>query len=262
MKTIPVSRIVVLLLAPAFSLVQARDESKGERRREGGEPDRDGPKRPFVEFWKMVDKDHDGFISRAEFDAMPRVKNLPEEKRSNLFSRLDKDQDGKLGREEIARMGQFHDGHGVPMQRLWELDTDKSGGISLEEFKAGQFVKKLPPEKQEKLFQRLDTDGDGLITPKDKPEPPFKREGGDKRHEGERKDPRQMLRTLDKDGDGAVTFEEFRNGPMVKNLGEDEQEDRFEELDRNDDLKLTADDFPPPPSRGDSKPPENPPAAE
>jgi Ca2+-binding EF-hand superfamily protein len=262
MKTIPVSRIIALLLTPAFSLAQAREEAKGSPRREGIEPGREAPKRRFVEFWKMVDKDNDGFISRVEFDAMPRVQKLPEEKRSHLFSRLDKDLDSKLGRDEIARMGRFKEGHGKPMPRLWELDTDKSGGISLEEFKAGQFVKKLPPEKQGKLFQRLDTDGDGLITPKDKPEPPFKREGGDKRPDGERKDPRQMLRILDKDGDGSVTFDEFRHDPMVKNLGEDEQEDRFEELDRNDDLKLTADDFPPPPPRGESKRSEGTPAVE
>ena len=62
-------------------------------------------------------------------------------------------------------------------------------------------------------------------------------------------DPRQIIRQLDKNGDGALSFEEFRESPMVRNLTEDEQEDRFEEMDRNDDLKLTHEDFPAPPPR-------------
>lgn len=54
-------------------------------------------------------------------------------------------------------------------------------------------------------------------------------------------------RAGDKDRDGALTFEEFRVGPRHKDLGEDEQENRFEAMDRNHDKKLTAEDFPPPP---------------
>lgn len=109
---------------------------------------------------------------------MPRIQNLPEEKRLRLFNRLDKDQNGMLDREEIVRIGKAHEGQGPPLQRLWELDVDHSGGISFEEFKAGQMIQKLPPARQSELFRRLDTDRDGLITPKDKPEPPFRRDGG------------------------------------------------------------------------------------
>ena len=140
------------------------------------------------------------------------------------------------------------------MKHLWELDSNKSGGISFEEFKAGQLFMKLPPEKQQEVFRRLDTDGDGVVTPKDKPEPPFKRPDG-KPHpkwgEGERQDDGgergQINRKLDLDGDGALSFEEFRKGGAVKNLTEDEQEDRFEFIDRNGDHKISQEDFPPPP---------------
>jgi len=43
-----------------------------------------------------------------------------------------------------------------------------------------------------------------------------------------------------------LAFAEFRVGPAVKDLTEDEQERRFELLDRSGDLKISRDDFPPP----------------
>ncbi|MES2920892.1 MAG: EF-hand domain-containing protein [Verrucomicrobiota bacterium] len=252
MKTIPVSFLVAGMLLPAVCLAQPPEPPKDPPSGEKGE--RRGPQRDFMEAWKLADTDHDGFISKAEFNAMPRIMNLPEEKRENLFKRLDKDADGKLSREELAPLNKPRDGQDKPMKRLWELDADKSGGISLAEFKAGQLFMKLPPEKQQEVFRRLDTDGDGVITPKDKPEPPFKRPDGKphpKRGEGEHPDdgdkPGQINRKLDLDGDGALSFEEFRKGPAVKNLTEDEQEDRFELIDRNADHKISPEDFPPPP---------------
>lgn len=217
-----------------------------------------------MEAWKAADKNEDGSISPDEFAAMPRIQNIPEEKRANLFRRLDKSGDGLLSREEIGKLGNKpHDNQGPPMQRLWELDADKSGGVTFEEFKAGRVFSKLPPEKQEGVFRRLDTNQDGIISPNDRPEPPPRPEGGKgrpgnrpNRQDGGRPDPsrmepKQMIRQLDSNADGSLTFEEFRLSPMLRNLSEDEQEDRFESMDRNDDLKLNADDFPPPHGEGD-----------
>lgn len=214
------------------------------------------PDHSFLEAWKAADTNHDGFLSKEEFASMQRIQNLPEEKRDGLFTRFDKDADGKLGRDELGRMRKPpRDGEpGPPMKRLWELDADKSGGISLDEFKAGQLFMKLPAEKQQGVFNRLDTDGDGVITPKDRPMPHFKRPDGkprpnrpDGRPPENDGGPEQINRKLDANGDGSLSFEEFRVGPAVKNLTEDEQEDRFELLDRNGDQKISPEDFPPPP---------------
>jgi Ca2+-binding EF-hand superfamily protein len=269
MKIFPFSLIAACVLVTGQVMAQAPVGPPAEMPVRDGAEKRNGA-RPFMEAWKAVDLDHDGFISKEEFDTLPRLGKLPEEKRRNLFMRLDKDQNGKLSREELGKMGQ-------PMLRLWELDVDKSRGISLEEFKAGRLFSKLPPEKQDNLFRRLDTDHDGVITPKDKPERPFKHEGGNPHqgrpdfnksegpHNGPRMEPRQIIRKLDKDGDGALSFEEFRVGPMVRDLGEDAQEDRFEEMDRNHDQKITAEDFTPPQPRGEdktSKRPDPPPVGE
>lgn len=255
MKTIPVSFLVVGMLLPAVCLAQPQDPPmdppKGPPHDEKGGPPR--PDRAFFEAWKAADTDHDGFISKAEFDVMPRIQKLPEEKRGNLFTRLDKDNDGKLSREELVHFAKRDGQPDGPMKRLWELDSDKSGGISLEEFKSGQLFKKLPEDKQQEVFSRLDTDGDGVITPKDRPEPPFKRDGKPRpnRPDGPPSEdeggPGRISRKLDVNGDGSLSFEEFRAGAAVKNLTEDEQEDRFELLDRNSDKKISPEDFPPPP---------------
>ena len=269
MKTIPVSLIVAGLLVPVA--VHAQTPGDPPVAIPGGATDKHGPSRPFAEAWKAADTNHDGFISKEEFDGMPRIQNLPEEKRLHLFKRLDKDGDDRISGEELGRMGKPHDGQGPPMQRLWELDVDKSGGISPEEFKAGQLFKKLPPERQDELFRRLDTDRDGLITPKDKPEPPFRHEGGNpypKRPDGgkpdeRRMEPRPIIRQLDPNHGGAVSFDEFRARPAVKDLSADEQKARFEMMNRNRNPHPTPDTLPTPAPRGEPKPPKppKPPAA-
>jgi Ca2+-binding EF-hand superfamily protein len=264
MKTIPVCLIVASLLVPAVATAQAPAGPPPPPPDRGDDADRP-PQRPPREGWRAADKDGDGFISRVEFDAMPRPRKLPDDKRERLFGRLDKDADGKLSRDELGRMHRPHDGPPPPMRRLWELDVDKSGGVSFEEFKQGPFFKKLPDERQAAIFRRLDSDGDGMITPKDKPPPPPHKEGPHpRRPDGMGKpkrpplDPLRMIRQLDEDGDGALSFEEFRAGPAVSKLGEDEQEDRFEAMDRNKDRKLTLEDFPPPPPH-DGPPHDGPP---
>lgn len=176
MKTTSLS----LFVSAVFLSVVCHAETQGDPDRAGG-----GRKKwergRFMPAWKQADKNQDGSISPDEFHAMLRVKNLPEEKRENLFKRLDKNADGLLGREELARIARPPGYRGERMQRLWELDRDRSGGVSFEEFKKGRFYSKLPEQRQTELFNRLDTDGDGRITGKDRPEKPQPRDGRHRR---------------------------------------------------------------------------------
>jgi len=263
MKTLPVSLFAAGLLLPTVCLAEPEKGPAGPPPGEKGERRRPPPG-AFIELWKTTDTDGDGFLSKAEFSAMPRIQNLPEDKRDNLFNRLDKDADGKLSREELGNFAKSHDGKEHRMPRLWELDTDRSGGVSIEEFKAGELFKKLPPDKQEAVFKRLDTNGDGVISPSDRPEPPFRHPDGKRGPKGSKGEgpsfppmngPDQISKKLDTNGDGALSFEEFRQGPALKNLTEDQQEDRFELLDRNHDEKISPEDFPPPPPPADGAPP-------
>ncbi|MFD0895156.1 EF-hand domain-containing protein [Luteolibacter ambystomatis] len=258
MKTIPVSLVLAGSMLTAWALPAPPEASQpgagdppmaAEKR--PGPPDGERRfKRQGAEFWKRADKDGDGFVSKEEFLALERIAKLPEEKRDKLFERFDKDGDGKLSKEELMKFG---DGPPNGFPRLPELDVDHSGGVSFEEFKASEFVKKLPPERQEALFKRLDSDGDGQITPKDRPAEPPHRDGRDGEGGGGGPDGglRQILRTLDANGDGAVTFEEFQKAPYAEKIGEDALEKRFEKLDRNGDKKLNAEDAPPRPEKPD-----------
>ena len=143
--------------------------------------------------------------------AIERIGKLPEEKREMLFARLDKNSNGSLDAEELER---GRPRRGRPMRRLWELDVDHSGGVSFEEFKKGEMFSKLPAEKCEALFKRLDSDGNGQITAKDHPQPrPVP-------------DAAEILAILDTDGDGMVSFEEFQKDPFLRRMidGEIERE--------------------------------------
>lgn len=262
MKVISIPFVLAGLFFPV-AIVGAQPEGGDPEKKSPIEGEESGPKgghhmRGFGKGWREADADHSGTLTLDEFNQLPRIQRIPEEKRTKIFNRLDKDQDGILNAEELKMMMRPPDeARREAMKRFRELDTDGSGGVSFEEFKAGELFKKLPPEKQKTLFDRLDTDGDGEITLRDRPpKPPHGRPGGS---EGEGrsddgnpkrpfKDPRRMLKEMDENQDGEVTFEEFRKSPRIRDLSEDEQEDRFEARDKNGDKKLTEADFPPPPA--------------
>jgi Ca2+-binding EF-hand superfamily protein len=88
---------------------------------------------------QRVDTDHDGKISKAEFDTESTA----------LFKKLDKNSDGKIAADEVPA---HHWGPKGGM--LGRMDTDKDGRITKAEFTVGE----------DKLFQKLDANGDGVIT--------------------------------------------------------------------------------------------------
>ena len=116
--------------------------------------------------------------------------------------------------------------------------------MSLDEFEKGPFTQRMPKERLKAFFERLDTNGDGSLSPEDRP----KRRGGPQGPPGDRRpqhhDRKKMIETLDQNDDKALSFEEFRQAPWLEDKSEDEQEDLFEELDKNDDLVIDKSELP------------------
>lgn len=227
MKTTPVCILLVGILGTHSAF--AEDPPRKQR------PTDESPRRNFMEAWKKADSNNDSALSFEEFSTLPRLQAIPEEKRAKLFERLDKDDNNLLTLEEMQRMRQSKHNGPNHRKRLWELDTDKSGGITWEEFSAGEMFRKLPPEKQRKLFDRLDTNKDGIISPDDRPERPRRKRPNDQ------ESPRRpiLFPNHDTNNDGFLDFKEFAQIPGISRLGEDDQENAFDKIDTNKDLKLS-----------------------
>lgn len=214
MKTIPVCRIfAAIALAAPLVLAQA--------------PERPAP----GDMWSKADRDRDGSISATEFAGIPRVSRLTESQRGTLFGRLDKNGDGRIERAEIRAAGQHEAGRPAPLPGIRNLDRDGDGAVSFEELQAGPMLRRLDPERQKRLFARLDSDGDGTITAHDKPGRHAPPDGG----LTERPNARGLVTQLDQDGDARISFEEFRAHPRAARLSEEAARKRYDALDRNRD---------------------------
>lgn len=170
-----------------------------------------------------------------------------------MFERLDQNRDGVLTQDELPEQRQeFFD---LMLQRG---DTDQDGQLTKEEFTASlgdragrpQFGgrsqagpgsgqgrpmrgQRLDPER---MFERLDSNGDGTITADEVPQ-----------------DAQRILQ-LDRDGDGVITREEISQGLPGGRLGQprgmapggpgERAERMFEELDSNGDGRVTKDEVP------------------
>jgi Ca2+-binding EF-hand superfamily protein len=137
------------------------------------------------------------------------------ERQQQHFAELDTNKDGRLSREEFqAKRGQ-----------LWTAaDADNDGAVTLAE--AQQASEKMVAEFAQKRFAKLDTDRDGKVT---------KAEAAHM--------PEQRFTRLDTNNDGALTQAELavgpKHGPGRSKGGKPPVEHFFKRLDTNADGKLT-----------------------
>ena len=137
-----------------------------------------------------TDTNGDGALSLDEFGAIGQnvqggSNGLGSDSIQSLFSAIDTDSDGKISKTEAktafdklsnAMQSQLlsvqeQAGRGSsPKDRFASADTDASGGLSLDEFKAAA-TKNVPPgvdapdeDKLTALFKAIDKDGDGTVT--------------------------------------------------------------------------------------------------
>lgn len=112
--------------------------------------------RPWRHSFSQIDTNGDGQISSAEFRAaFPRAP-------ADLFTKLDTNKDGRLSRDELRAMRA--QAAAAMRQKVFErLDTDHDGSLSLEELQA------VRPNMTAAQFNRLDSNGDGRLTPDEFP---------------------------------------------------------------------------------------------
>jgi Ca2+-binding EF-hand superfamily protein len=241
MKTIPVSLIFFAILSAHVAAEPAprvKPDAKPNAKNLKHQGGNGGGER-----WKSADANADGMVSYEEFGNMPRIVALPEERRRAVFKRLDRNGDAMLQKVEIWKDPRMETGSGgkeMGRNQLWQLDADQSRSISYAEFSAGRMIAKLPEQRRKAMFDRLDTDHSGEISESDKPVHPPK---SNKAAKGRKSDARTDIWSLDKNKDTAISFDEFCKGRTYALLSEDEQEDRFEALDKNKDLVITRADF-------------------
>jgi hypothetical protein len=114
----------------------------------GSPPTSDAPRDEM-----RADTDHDGRVSRAEYDA------AASQRRSDWFDKLDLDKDGYITQEEMrqareTRRGNMRDHMAAKFK---EADGNGDGQLSLDEVQA-----KMP--RLASRFAELDKDKNGLLT--------------------------------------------------------------------------------------------------
>jgi len=152
------------------------------------------------------------------------------------------------------------DASAVMMRRL---DTDRSGGITYEEFSASEKLQALPERGRRRLFDRLDKDGDGEIRRKELPGRRMHRPHWDPNRDGRisrrefLENPRlsrmplegreAMFRRMDRDQDGFLTRSDWRGGPHGFPRGKGRppfhSPEVFAELDRDGNGSLTFEEW-------------------
>ena len=238
------SRMFLLLTLTAYA-----EEKPGAGKVRPLEPSRE--KMRALEFWQKADTNRDQKLSKEEYVQLPRIAQLPAEKQEKLFAHLDKNDSQSLEATELIPMSGSanagntppHDMKRRPLPRIAEMDRNSDQKITFEEFVKEPMVIKFPEDRRRKIFDNMDRNKDGVLSPEDGPAPGQgirRPEGRPDRPPGNptTPNPARSFGAVDTNSDNVIDFSEFQQFPMVRSQNEDAQEDLFEKLDVSSDLKI------------------------
>lgn len=161
-----------------------------------------------------------------------------------------------------------------------KLDSDSSGGITLEELQSnapGGVSSAESDTRAEELFNALDADSDGTVTEEEKNS--FDSQMQERMASmsfsahimsGQPPDAQNVVSALDSDEDGAISFEEFSASEAVEDLDSEAIEQLFAAIDADDNGSISEEETsnfleenrPTGGPRGAGGPPPPPPSAE
>ena len=213
-----ISHIKTILLFTLSLCITAYAE-RGEHHNQTGLNERPKTKKEMIE---RYDSDGDGLLSLQEFSQVRKLKHIPSDKVQKIFERFDDDKDNFISEKELPEKE-----HKRRLPPLHLLDKDGDSKVSKEEFQNHKpdHVEHHSPEKAEKLFNKLDKNGDGILSVDDISN------GQRRKHRPHRP---KGLSAADTDGDGMVSWTEFQQLPRFQKSPE-RARSLFDRLDVNDD---------------------------
>ena len=182
------------------------------------------------QFLKIFDENRDDQVSREEFEKGRRTKRLDARSRETLFKRLDKNENGFISLIEVKGI--------IPrrgVKRLSQADHDRDDKISREEFLKHFPSLRIPVEKREKIFKRLDHNSDGFLDHKD-----GYVLGALSAARDDESFSRIRLKEADINQSGSLSWGEFRNFFKGAVMSDEVKRRRFQRLDADQDGEISA----------------------
>jgi Ca2+-binding EF-hand superfamily protein len=148
-------------------LFQRLDKNKDNQITKADQPSQDEGARKR----RHSDADGNGEITFEEFKKSDRVAKMPLARKREIFDKMDRNKDGVLNGADWK--GRRERGRG-PWHAVENLDANKDGKISLEEFRKHPRHADTSEERQTKQFQNLDKNKDGFLEKSERPMGPPK----------------------------------------------------------------------------------------
>ncbi len=138
----------------------------------------------YEDRFRAADTDQSGGLLLEEFKAIPKLSQVPDKHLESIFRKIDQNKDAVLTLDEFKSRRKRQD-RGRILQ-LWQR-IEQSGALADDKLERAELTElKLPEMIVERMFSRLDQNGDGVIQSSEKPSlRKYPEKQRDKRKKGE-----------------------------------------------------------------------------